>query len=335
MQHSQSAANVNSFPTNGLRMPFAEWLFRMGEGKVPYQARSLAVYAVLFKITENEELAVLCGMDTKGRADKTYNKWKKYLTDNGWVRITASTIGRKTTIEVWPAVKTEPVIFTDAKPRDVRKFYAGKSYARAEQSTDDDLRSPVENTHEHGSDVKSTDASRAPACAQKESSLREDKPLEDNNNTPLTPHAIEAMHQRALEQGAKTKGSAVAKSARAAKRMTGELDGSDGIRLENGKLTITNGRAVQFTNDFPGVDLAAVCDRAAPEVMRANYPTADQASAIIRKWARIAMEQKPSTRRKSSNRFSLDELSDGVDAAYERQFPDQPKQTSMRLTHER
>lgn len=112
---------------NDLRMPFSEWLYRMSESAVPYQARALAVYAVAFRATSNEELACLVGMDTKGVADKTYNKWKRYLSDNGWVIVRQVTIGRVTTIEVDPAFQTTPVNFTDMKPREPRKFYGSSS----------------------------------------------------------------------------------------------------------------------------------------------------------------------------------------------------------------
>lgn len=107
---------------NGIHMPLAEWLYRMAQQDVPYQARSLAIYAVLFKITANDELAVLSGMDTKGIADKTYNKWKKLLADNGWLILKSSLVGRTTVIEIYPALATHPVTFTDVKARDPKKF---------------------------------------------------------------------------------------------------------------------------------------------------------------------------------------------------------------------
>lgn len=108
---------------NELRISFAEWLYRMSECDVPYQARALAVYAVAFKAASNEELACLTGMDTKGVADKTYNKWKRYLSNEGWVIVRQVTIGRQTTIEVDPAFKEAPVTFTDLVRRSPRKFY--------------------------------------------------------------------------------------------------------------------------------------------------------------------------------------------------------------------
>lgn len=99
--------------------------------------------------------------------------------------------------------------------------------------------------------------------------------------------------RQAYEREAETKGGKTAKSARSFQRAKGELDGSTGITLENGKLTLVNGSAAAILDEFPGIDLAAVSNKAAPELMRCNYPTHDQAMAVIRKWAQIAQEAKP------------------------------------------
>jgi hypothetical protein len=172
--------------SNQLRMPFAEWLFRMSEAGLAPQARELAVYAVAFKVSSNEELAKLSGMDTivsgKSIADKTYNRWKKLLTDDGWVILKAVTVGRVTTIEVFPACGSEPVTFTDMKARDASKFYGREldrnSYETAVEDTDEIGVSPVEVTAEarnsYGETVEVTGGSRALTCARIESSLRED-----------------------------------------------------------------------------------------------------------------------------------------------------------------
>jgi hypothetical protein len=168
--------------SNQLRMPFAEWLFRMSEAGLAPQARELAVYAVAFKVSSNEELAKLAGMDTivsgKSIADKTYNRWKKLLTDDGWVILKAVTVGRVTTIEVFPAFGSEPVTFTDLKAREARRFYESKSYGSEVEATDETDVSPVEVTDETRNSyvpaVEPTGVSRALTCARLESSLRED-----------------------------------------------------------------------------------------------------------------------------------------------------------------
>ncbi len=162
--------------TNTLRMPLCEWLYRMHEAGVPYQARGLATYAVLFKVTANDELAKLCGMDMKGRADKTYNKWKKKLSDSGCVIVKVVTIGRSKTIDVSPAINGTLVTFTDVIPRDARKFYdheavkdTRKSYGEKVEVTSKSYAPTVEVTAEQPSSVEVTDASRAPIRAHIES----------------------------------------------------------------------------------------------------------------------------------------------------------------------
>jgi hypothetical protein len=135
----------------------------MSEEDVPYQARSLAVYAVLFKITANDELAKLVGMDTKGFADKTYNKWKRLLSDDGWLLLKSATIGRQTTIEIYPAIKTQPVTFTDVAARDPARFAQNKSYGRKEQITGEN----------YGPNVKITDETEKVTSAKVEVTAEE------------------------------------------------------------------------------------------------------------------------------------------------------------------
>jgi hypothetical protein len=177
--------------SNELRMPFAEWLFRMSEARVPPAARELAIYAVAFKVSSNEELAKLAGMDTKGIADKTYNGWKKRLLSDGWVILKAITIGRATTIEVFPAFEASPVTFTDLKGRDSRRFYESKSYDQTVEVTDVDAGSPVEVTGEtrnsYGQTVEVTAGSRAPIRAQFETPSGLLKPKKLEEKSPFTP----------------------------------------------------------------------------------------------------------------------------------------------------
>ena len=104
--------------SNVSRMPFAEWLYHMSSAGVPYQARTLAIYAAIFRVTGNEELSSLCGL-----TGRTYDKWKKLLVDDGWVIVTQRSGGRGRGIEVHPAVKETPVTFTDVSPRNPGKFY--------------------------------------------------------------------------------------------------------------------------------------------------------------------------------------------------------------------
>lgn len=114
-----------------------------------------------------------------------------------------------------------------------------------------------------------------------------------NLNPPVSPESeSDRLHRDAYQRGLATKCGTVAKSARAIARTTGALDGSSGIRFQGGKLEVFNGSAADLARDFPGVNLAEVCDRAGPEISRLSYPSSDDAMAVLRKWARIVMQDK-------------------------------------------
>lgn len=132
--------------SNEIRIPFAEWLYRMKQSDLPPQAMMLAVAAVFFKVSSNEQLARVVNMDTRGLADKTYNRWKYQLSRDGWVIIKQVTVGRRTTIEVHPSYKESPVKFTDFKPRDPAKLQAHSSVETTDAHEDNEDRSPVEAT---------------------------------------------------------------------------------------------------------------------------------------------------------------------------------------------
>jgi hypothetical protein len=103
----------------------------------------------------------------------------------------------------------------------------------------------------------------------------------------------------AYAEGQRIKGASVAKSARSAVVTTGELDGSRGIAFQDGKLAIVNGTAAMFAEEFPGLDILAVCNKAGPEIARQSYPTYEFACSVVRKWAQIQIENKkaePTTR---------------------------------------
>lgn len=208
---------------NELRMPFAEWLVRMSEEAVPYQARALAIYAVVLKVTANEELACLVGMDTKGVADKTYNKWKRFLSDHGWVIVRQVTVGRTTTIEISPALKETPVIFTDVKPREPRKFYGSSSVTitdvPAVETTAEPEKVTGETRNNYDRDVEVTGNTRAHA---------EGNNNNYNNNLTNNPCATEAARTR-------------------------ESAGSDDLVTVNGSAI----HGPNFKLDFPAIDMAA------------------------------------------------------------------------------
>lgn len=130
--------------TNALRMSFGEWLYRMFEAEVPPQARTLAVYAAVFDITGNDELAALSGMgDENGNASRTFDKWKKFLRDDGWVIIGHKGVGRGYGIEVFPALRQTPVNFTDLLRRNPGKFYPRKDCETPAEFTPAKTATPV------------------------------------------------------------------------------------------------------------------------------------------------------------------------------------------------
>lgn len=107
---------------------------------------------------------------------------------------------------------------------------------------------------------------------------------------PRPPSEIDQIHRMAMEAGHMIKGGTSAKSHRATSRARGELDGSGGVLFVDGKLTVLNGVRAALSNDFPGIDLQAVCDRAGSELTKLNWPTTSDAISCIRKWASYAKE---------------------------------------------
>jgi hypothetical protein len=92
-------------------MPFAEWLYRMSEDKLPTAARVLAIYAATFNAAGNDALARLAGMDLQGRADKTFASWRNLLVAEGWLIIKSlgKGHGRGPRVQFAPAYRHLPV----------------------------------------------------------------------------------------------------------------------------------------------------------------------------------------------------------------------------------
>lgn len=127
---------------------------------------------------------------------------------------------------------------------------------------------------------------------------------DDSKSAPLSaPESAQAktdeaddLARQAYLDGLAIKAGKTAKSARSIQRTKGELDGSRGITLIDGKLTVVNGSAATLAEEFPGIDLTAVCNRAAPDLSKTPYPSHGDAMAVLRKWAQIAIENKASGR---------------------------------------
>lgn len=118
--------------TNSLRMSFAEWLSRMAERDLAPPGRTIAIYAAVFDITGNDQLAQLTGI--QGRS---LDKWKKALLTDGWVLIEGKIGGRGHGIHVSAALDEIPVSFTDLKPKKGSKYYPRNSRQTPAEFADD------------------------------------------------------------------------------------------------------------------------------------------------------------------------------------------------------
>lgn len=123
--------------------------------------------------------------------------------------------------------------------------------------------------------------------------------LNNNNTTPgeTRERAQDAdeLHRIAYEAGLAIKGGKVAKSARAIQVAHGELDGARGIVFRGGKLSVSGDAEAELRADFPMIDIAAVANKAGPELRRFARPTYDDAMTVLRKWAQIATENNRSS----------------------------------------
>jgi hypothetical protein len=99
--------------SNGLRMPFVEWLYRMSNAGLSIQARMIAIHAACFDVTGTKELGDLCGI----KDERTVRKWKSDLYKLGWVIIGQKGGGRGHGIKIHAALRGVPVEFTDIKPK--------------------------------------------------------------------------------------------------------------------------------------------------------------------------------------------------------------------------
>jgi len=102
--------------SNGLRMPFAEWLHKMSAAKLSPAKRVVAVYAAAFDITGNSELEFLTGLSAR-----TLDGLKQDLPKEGWIVIPPIRGGRGHGIKVYPAFQETPVTFTDLSPKNPRR----------------------------------------------------------------------------------------------------------------------------------------------------------------------------------------------------------------------
>jgi hypothetical protein len=105
--------------SNALRMPLAEWIYRMRVAGVAREAVGIAFTAAVFEVTSNAVLAELSGHTAGSR---TLDKHKGDLVKGGWVLIPPNRGGRGIGSQVLPAVDETPVEFTDVSARNPGKI---------------------------------------------------------------------------------------------------------------------------------------------------------------------------------------------------------------------
>jgi hypothetical protein len=262
--------------SNALRMPLAEWVYRMRIAGVAREAVNIAFTAALFDITSNADLAELSGHTAGSR---TLDKHKGDLVKGGWVLIPPNRGGRGNGANVLPAVAETPVEFTDVSRRNPSKICT----ALAKQ-TPANFAPHRTTTPANFADVSPRAIPCAPARIETPSGLLTN--LENNN--PLGSPTADDLARQAYLDGERIKQGVTTKGARSAQRSKGELDGSKGITFtEDGQVLVLNGARAKLLEAFPKLDIDAVCDRAAPEIAKLNYPSFSDAMTVLRKWARI------------------------------------------------
>ena len=194
---------------------------------------------------------------------------------------------------------------------------AGSASRRQGEAEQLEAPRPVSDQHQNGGDSVSERGAGAntivdqstinPGLIDNQSSIMGVK-TEQNQSLSIEPIAnsqkpvdagesvADRLARQAYLDGLAIKAGKTAKSARSIERTKGELDGSRGIKLIDGKLTVVNGSAAVLAEEFPGIDLTAVCNRAAPDLSKTPYPSHGDAMAVLRKWAQIAIENKASGR---------------------------------------
>jgi len=269
---------------SSLRISFAEWLFRMSQARVPYQARALAVYSVAFRVTGNDDLARLSGMDSQGKADQTFNRWKRLLRDDGWVLIENAKGGRGHGIVVTPAINKTPVEFTDLSARDPGKFNPSSVAETGVEktpvaATETGVRKTPVVPPKRGVEVTETGVEKTPVCASRAlAPAYLELPSEvviSREESPPTPSNVQPVSNWRNAFGA---------------------DDAD-IAFVHGKLALANGTRVfwldRFGGDEAALDLALI--EAAGSLQRSG--NAGLKLQVERKLASIARDRLDRDRR--------------------------------------
>ena len=299
--------------SNHLRMPLAEWIYRMRVAGVAREAVGIAFTAAIFDISSNAELAEMSGHNAGSR---TLDKHKGDLVKGGWVLIPPCRGGRGIGVKVVPAVAETPVEFTDVAARNPGKICSTLAKTTPASFAPHRTTTPAEIA---GVSV------HAPAVE-----VNNIYNKTNNLHSPLlTSVELEAAREGETEV---SPGVFVNCETIRHRDFTVSLKGIDmqlcgTVPMEQIK-SIALGHALAWATDI-------AAGKRPDKVVPSN--TANFIRASIRKQvnddAVTDVRKKRMAGTGGSKRMTLEELNDGVDAAYDRNFFGQPK--TPRLTHER
>lgn len=73
------------------------------------------------------------------------------------------------------------------------------------------------------------------------------------------------------------------------------------ISIDDGRLIVPPAVSAVIAAEYPGIDVAAVADLAAPEILRFRAPSRADKLAVLRKWARLSQQRQPGHRRPTAS----------------------------------
>jgi hypothetical protein len=298
-------------PSNSLRMPLAEWIYRMRVAGVAREAVGIAFTAAIFDVTSNAALAELSGHTAGSR---TLDKHKGDLVKGGWVLIPPNRGGRGIGSQVLPAVDETPVEFTDVSARNPSKICT----ALAKQTPASFAPHSIE-----------TPAISADVSPRAEGNINNNIYNKTNNLPSLTTVELDAARE-----GETGIGNGVFVNCESIRHANFEIS-LKAIQLQlcgavdmDTIKSVAAGHALQWATDIAaGKSPSKIIPSNTASFIRASIQNQANNAAVtdVRKTRAAGTG--------GSKRMSLKELNDGVDAAYDRNFFGQPK--TPRLTHER
>jgi hypothetical protein len=301
--------------SNYLRMPLAEWVYRMRVAGVAREAVGIAFTAALFDISSNAELAEMSGHNAGSR---TLDKHKGDLVKGGWVLIPPCRGGRGIGVKVIPAVAETPVEFTDVSARNPSKICSTLAKITSANFAPHRITTPAEVADVHA---------RAPAEGINN--------IYNKNNNLLHSPLPTSVEQEAAREGE-------------TEIAPGLFVNCETIRHRDFTINL-KGIAMQLCGIVPEDTIKSIATGHAlswASIIASGRRVQDVPPNHPDNWIRASIRKQlnedavTDVRKKraagpaaGSKRMSLDELSDNVEAVFDRQSPQSKK--PARLTHER